>query len=188
MWVFCVIWNFFRRGRPLCRPVVLYLVQTYKSARNLKIFCHCEERSDVAIRFSLRRQYSFVQCKGDADSHDQFANWSRNDSKSFPRLLFSLSEITKDRRPLSHGSRRASVSLRLGHGAALTCPQHVRAAPPLRYLKGAPRGCGASPYAIARFLPRSASPLTHGSSRSSCARSTRPRPRGRRAARRDSPS
>ena len=125
MWVFCVIWNFFRRGRPLCRPVVLYLVQTYKSAHNLKIFCHCEERSDVAIRFSLRRQYSFVQCKGDADSHDQFANWSRNDSKSFPRLLFSLSEITKDRRPLSHGSRRASVSLRLGHGAALTCPRHV---------------------------------------------------------------
>ena len=141
MWVFCVIWNFFRRGRPLCRPVVLYLVQTYKSARNLKIFCHCEERSDVAIRFSLRRQYSFVQCKGDADSHDQFANWSRNDSKSFPRLLFSLSEITKDRRPLSHGSRRASVSLRLGHGAALTCPRHVRAAPPLHYPKrgSAPR-------------------------------------------------
>ena len=41
------------------------------------------------------------------------------------RLLFPTLALSINRRPLSHGLRRASVSLRLGHGAALTCHRHV---------------------------------------------------------------
>ena len=50
-------------------------------------------------------------------------------------LFFCLMAIIQDWRPLSPVRALGTVSLRLGHGAALTCHRHVRAAPPLRYPK-----------------------------------------------------
>ena len=67
------------------------------------------------------------------DSHDQFVNWSRNDSFSLRCSFFSLMAMTQDWRPLS----------RLTPTAPLT---------------GAPSGCGAVFCASPKPLPRSASP------------------------------
>ena len=36
-------------------------------------------KPDVGIRFSFTPRYDYTQSQGDADSHDQFENWSRND-------------------------------------------------------------------------------------------------------------
>ena len=41
-----------------------------KKRPHIEDLCHCEERSDVAIRFSLRQKCVFMLCKGDADCHD----------------------------------------------------------------------------------------------------------------------
>ena len=43
--------------------------QYLKSAHKAKLCCHCEERSDVAIRISLRQSEYQLRHKGVADSH-----------------------------------------------------------------------------------------------------------------------
>ena len=69
------------------------------------------------------------------------------------------------RRPLSR-LRRASVSLRLGHGAALTCPRHVihyRAAASLP--KRGAKGCGKAPqvlFNLTRIIYHKPTPLSSG--------------------------
>ena len=50
-----------------------------KRKTRVKTICHCEERSDAAIRFLFTQRKSTPLSKEETDSHDQFENWSRND-------------------------------------------------------------------------------------------------------------
>ena len=61
-----------RRGRPLCRPENVASCSNAKSdTPDSKSPCHCEERSDAAIR-SLCAGTTFLNWhRGDADCHDQ---------------------------------------------------------------------------------------------------------------------
>ena len=93
----------------------------------------------VAIRFFYRQQYVSARHKGDADSHVASLLGMTEVFFILP-FLFPIGNFYTLSTPQS--ANAASVSLRLGHGAALTCPRHVihyRAAAslPKRGAKGA---------------------------------------------------
>ena len=135
------------RGSPQCAhwgkgSPELSLEQMGKERADLNNHCHSEERSDVGIRSSLKQQ-----CFLHGVKETRIATASLRTGLAMTVVFYTLPFLfpigtSPPRRPLSR-LRRASVSLRLGHGAALTCHRHVihyRAAASLP--KRGAKGCG----------------------------------------------